>query len=150
MEVRRHLDAIRGWLVKRDEPWIAGWVIELDHGIHVHVLLYLPEAPAVREDFGRWLMRRFNMPMETGRSAIWVLRKNGTGQSVHLGAVNPNRCYNGRFGLDGLIEYVGKSLLRGCRRASRGIPVGRQVGFSAVVRRLVADSAGIEGSCRRV
>lgn len=148
MELRRHLDAISSRIVKAGAPWLAGWVIEVNHGIHAHVILYLPNDAAFREKFARWLIKRFGMMCRAGRSAIFELQRTDGGEPVHLGVITPAKRYRltGRRGLDGLIDYCGKAIVKGCRRTSNGIKLGRQVSFSAPVRQLVGNQAEMKVS----
>lgn len=141
-ELRKHLDAIRKRITAAGYPWLAGWVIEVKHGIHAHVILHLPAAPDFRELFARWLMKRFGMHCNAKWAALFRLQTANHGEPVHLGVITSAKSYRvtGRGGLDGLIDYCGKSIVEDCRKTSRGIVLGRQVGFS----RTVGQLAGIE------
>ena len=141
-ELRKHLDAIRKKVVTAGYPWLAGWVIEVKHGIHAHIVLHLPSNPDFKEQFASWLMKRFSMQCDAKRSPLFQLQVANSGEPVHLGVVSSSKRYRvtGRSGLDGLIDYCGKSIVEDCRKTSRGIVLGRQVGFSSTAGQL----AGID------
>lgn len=137
-ELGEHLSEIRRRVTRAGAPWLAAWVIELKSGLHAHVLLYLPNDPKFLRRLAKWLMVRFGMPQEQGRSPLFVLRRVETGQPVHLSAISALRTYSvtGRAGAEGVADYISKSIARDCKRTSRGRILGRQVGCSTALSRL--------------